>query len=162
MRKRKTEEVRRNSIVIFVGDRGTGKTTYAVELMLNRNYPAIVLDRMNQDNYDAITTILHDSSRLESWNRKGRLRVYDKDALDNILLKHLDNIVQRIFVISTDKIFGITTKIPTLMSGSKEKILKVVQNFFQDINLTMPIEAMAKITDQDLTIIHKFYGNHAH
>jgi len=64
--------------------------------------------------------------------------------------------------ISTDKIFGITTKIPTLMSGSKEKILKVVQNFFQDINLTMPIEAMAKITDQDLTIIHKFYGNHAH
>ena len=64
--------------------------------------------------------------------------------------------------ISTDKIFGITTKIPTLMSGSKEKILKVVQNFFQDINLNMPIEAMAKITDQDLTIIHKFYGNHAH
>lgn len=85
MRKRKTEEVRRNSIVIFVGDRGTGKTTYAVELMLNRNYPAIVLDRMNQDNYDAITTILHDSSRLESWNRKGRLRVHDKDALDNII-----------------------------------------------------------------------------
>jgi len=85
MRKRKIEEVRRNSIVIFVGDRGTGKTTYAVELMLNRNYPAIVLDRMNQDNYDAITTILHDSSRLESWNRKGRLRVYDKDALDNII-----------------------------------------------------------------------------
>jgi len=61
--------------------------------------------------------------------------------------------------ISTDKIFGITTKIPTLMSGSKEKILKVVQNFFQDINLTMPIEAMSKITEQDLTIIHKFYGN---
>ena len=53
--------------------------------MLNRNYPAIVLDRMNQDNYDAITTILHDSSRLESWNRKGRLRVHDKDALDNII-----------------------------------------------------------------------------
>ena len=61
--------------------------------------------------------------------------------------------------ISTDKIFGITTKIPTLMSGSKEKILKVVQNFFQDINLTMPIEAMSKITEQDLSIIHKFYGN---
>ena len=61
--------------------------------------------------------------------------------------------------ISTDKIFGITTKIPTLMSGSKEKILKVVQNFFQDINLTMPIEAMSKITEQDLTVIHKFYGN---
>ena len=64
--------------------------------------------------------------------------------------------------ISTDKIFGITTKIPTLMSGSRERILKVVQNFFQDINLTMPIEAMSKITQQDLNIIHKFYSSHAH
>ena len=93
MRKRKneemfsssTEELRKNSIVIFVGDRGTGKTTHAVKLMLKRNYPAIILDRMNQDNYDGITSILHDSSKLENWTRKGRIRVHDKDALDNII-----------------------------------------------------------------------------
>lgn len=61
--------------------------------------------------------------------------------------------------ISTDKVFGITAKVPLLMSGNKEKILKTVQNFLKDINLTMPIEAMSKITDEDLSIINKYYGN---
>jgi hypothetical protein len=81
-------------------------------------------------------------------------------------LKATSNIVVPIFSndfskidISTDKVFGITAKVPLLMSGNKEKILKTVQNFFQDINLTMPIEAMSKITEQDLIIIHKFYSN---
>jgi hypothetical protein len=81
-------------------------------------------------------------------------------------LKATSNIVVPIFSndfskidISTDKVFGITAKVPLLMSGNKEKILKTVQNFFQDINLTMPIEAMSKITNEDLSIINKFYGN---
>lgn len=84
----------------------------------------------------------------------------------NEFLKATSDIVVPIFSndfskidISTDKVFGITTKVPLLMSGNKEKILKTVQNFFQDINLTMPIEAMSKITNEDLSIINKFYGN---
>lgn len=84
----------------------------------------------------------------------------------NEFLKATSDIVVPIFSndfskidISTDKVFGITAKVPLLMSGNKEKILKTVQNFFQDINLTMPIEAMSKITNEDLSIINKFYGN---
>lgn len=79
-------------------------------------------------------------------------------ATSNIVVPIFSNDFSKIDI-STDKIFGITAKVPLLMSGNKEKILKTVQNFFADINLTMPIDAMSKITEEDLLIIHKFYGN---
>ena len=77
-------ERRRSQIIVFCGDRGCGKTTQAIKMMKKRGYPAVILDRMGQIGYNGITKIIHDSSEIIDWKRKGRIRIHDNDSFDNI------------------------------------------------------------------------------
>lgn len=119
---------RLNKIILVVGRRGSGKTTFAKKLASSQNKKILVVDTFDHPSY--VDYKLLTTDKLAYW-QKGAYRVFDKDPLTMLLT--INTVVRNAFLILEDAakyLSGNTPKeIKNILIDSRNRNLDIILMF---------------------------------